>query len=116
MPKKASKPATCCQAGIVTDGKCSNGCDTKVIKKSKNRDRASSTARGYGSDWQKFRRLYFYQYSPLCHDCTLDGKTTPATDLHHKQKIKHRPELRLSEKNVLPLCSDCHDRRSAQGE
>ncbi len=114
MPTKPAKVCCRCSTGVVLDDVCDNGC--KAAKKSKELDRPSSTARGYGADWQKFRRLYFYHNSPFCHDCTTHGRTRSASELHHKKKIRHRPDLRLDPDNLLPLCKRCHDARSARGE
>jgi 5-methylcytosine-specific restriction protein A len=75
----------------------------------------STTARGYGADWQRFRRMILRQH-PLCVDCEAQGRTTRAEELHHLVKIKIDQARRLDRDNVLPLCRPCHDKRTAQGE
>jgi 5-methylcytosine-specific restriction protein A len=75
----------------------------------------SSHQRGYGWDWQQFRRVYLQQH-PICEDCKAAGKATAAEELHHKVKIVDAPELRLEPSNVMALCGSCHDKRTARGE
>jgi 5-methylcytosine-specific restriction endonuclease McrA len=41
---------------------------------------------------------------------------TAATDVHHKQKLRDRPELKYEEENLMGLCKACHDKRTARGE
>ena len=100
---------TCKCGGIIRDNVCSR-CGPR------NRTHSKTTReRGYGYDWQQFRARILAD-NPLCVDCEDAGKVTPAKELHHKQKIKDRPELRLDVDNVMPLCKECHDARSARGE
>jgi 5-methylcytosine-specific restriction protein A len=65
--------------------------------------------------WQKFRKRFLAE-RPLCEDCTSEGRVGAATDVHHKQKLRDRPELKYEEGNLMPLCKACHDRRTAKGE
>jgi 5-methylcytosine-specific restriction protein A len=54
--------------------------------------------------------------NPLCEDCEANGRATPATELHHKVKIRHDPTRRLDRENTVPLCDPCHNARTAKGE
>jgi 5-methylcytosine-specific restriction protein A len=82
--------------------------------KQRQRDtRQHAAARGYDYQWQKFRESYLAQH-PLCMDCL--PIVTAATDVHHKQKLRDRPELKYEEGNLMPLCKACHDKRTARGE
>ena len=63
--------------------------------------RMSSTQRGYGYKWQKFRTDYILRH-PYCCKC---GK--PTTDVDHKL-----PRARGGtddERNLQPLCKHCHN-------
>jgi 5-methylcytosine-specific restriction protein A len=73
----------------------------------------STTERGYGWDWRRFRINYLAEH-PLCVDCL--PIVTPATELHHIEKIKDAPHKRLDWDNIIPLCDACHNRRTAKGE
>lgn len=77
----------------------------------------STTERGYGYDWQRFR-LTILQERPLCEDQPdhHPEQIRPSVEVHHLVKIKHDPTLRLDPENVLALCPACHDRRTAKGE
>jgi 5-methylcytosine-specific restriction protein A len=75
--------------------------------------RKHAAARGYDYQWQKFRERYLAEH-PLCMDCL--PIVTAATDVHHKQKLRDRPELKYEEVNLMGLCKMHHDRRTAKGE
>ncbi len=75
----------------------------------------TTTERGYGWDWQQLRANVLRQ-QPLCKDCEAKGMVTPATEVHHVTKIKHRPDMRMEVENLMTLCGRCHDERTAKGE
>jgi 5-methylcytosine-specific restriction protein A len=75
--------------------------------------RKSAAERGYDWQWQKFRARYLGS-NPLCMDCL--PLVTAATDVHHRQKLRDRPELKYEDSNLVSLCSACHDKRTAMGE
>lgn len=77
--------------------------------------RGSARQRGYDSTWEKLRRMYLREH-PLCEDCLEEGKIEPATEVHHKEKVKDRPELRLVWSNLRALSKECHSKRTARGE
>ena len=74
--------------------------------------RGSSTARGYGADWQRLRRRKL-QTAPLCEDCKSRGRLTLAVEVDHKIRISERPDLRLDWDNLQSLCAPCHAAKSA---
>jgi 5-methylcytosine-specific restriction endonuclease McrA len=53
---------------------------------------------------------------PLCEDCSGRGTVEAATEVHHIEKVRRRPELRLAWGNLMPLCDGCHNARTARGE
>lgn len=84
--------------------------------KQRQRDtRKNAAERGYDWQWQKFRRSYLAQ-NPLCVDCDSEGRVGAATDVHHIQKLRDKPELKYEEGNLMPLCKMHHDKRTARGE
>jgi 5-methylcytosine-specific restriction enzyme A len=74
------------------------------------RGRGSSRARGYDHTWERFRRMFLARH-PDCADC---GRL--ADQVHHLEKVKVRPDLKLVESNCLALCEACHTVRTARGE
>jgi 5-methylcytosine-specific restriction protein A len=73
----------------------------------KNDNRGSSTARGYGSDWQRLR-LWFLCRNPLCKHC---GK--PAEDIDHIRPLR-AGGARLDQANLQSLCRACHTKKTAE--
>lgn len=106
-----SSPPTICNVcrGLKYNGVC-NRCGQKRAKHSR-----TTRERGYGFDWQKFRANYLSDH-PLCMDCNAEGIATAATEVHHRQKIKDRPDLKTEPENCMALCRKCHAARTAKGE
>jgi 5-methylcytosine-specific restriction protein A len=118
-------PGTACVCGgVKRHGRCDR-CD----RGKRARDtRKSAAERGYDWMWQRFRLRYLSDH-PLCVDCLNPdplstanafeppgSRVSAATDVHHIQKLRDRPELKYEESNLMALCSKCHDRRTAKGE
>jgi 5-methylcytosine-specific restriction protein A len=72
--------------------------------------------RGYDYAWQKLRLRLLKTSHALCHDCENAGIVTASAELHHLQKIKHRPDLRLDPENLVGLCRRHHQARTSRGE
>lgn len=106
----SAPPRACPCGGSITNGRCDRCSKTKRTKHNR-----TTRERGYGYDWQKFRDTYLREH-PLCMDCLAEGKVEPATEVHHRVKIRHDAELRLEPTNCMALCDDCHNVRSAKGE
>jgi hypothetical protein len=74
----------------------------------------SSTARGYGADWQRLR-LVILAGEPLCRFCASRRIVTPATEVDHVVPFEGLADpRRLDPANLRPLCRPCHLRRSAR--
>lgn len=100
-----------CKCGVVVKGQCGYCYN---VRQTKTDDyRGTKAERGYGSDWDKFSRRYRLLH-PLCECCLLDGRTTPAVDVHHIVKISVRPDLRMDEDNVMSVCRMCHKRLDSE--
>lgn len=63
--------------------------------------------RGYGHDWRKFSERK-RDREPLCRVCDVKGRATPADAVHHVEKIKDAPHLRLDDENTVSVCEACH--------
>ena len=105
--------------GRIVSGKYCEQCGAKRQQKRREQvdDRVSACKRGYDRRWRGFRLVYLSKH-PLCLDCLQEQpqRLTTATDVHHVQKLQERPDLRLEETNLLALCGEHHDRRTARGE
>ena len=73
----------------------------------KQKGRGSSSARGYGKDWQAVRAAHLAD-EPNCRSCALDGKVRRAAMVDHIESIAKRPDLRLVDANLQSLCWPCH--------
>ena len=69
--------------------------------------RGSPSARGYDSNWRRVRTVKLAA-NPLCELCGAAGGVTVATEVHHLQTIRERPDLRLTIENLQALCKPCH--------
>ena len=103
-------PRTLCHCGGRKIGGRCERCGTKRGKHPR-----KTSERGYGWDWQRFREQYLWDH-PLCMDCEAECMVTPATEVHHRQKIKDAPGRRLEAENCMALCDRHHNERTARGE
>jgi 5-methylcytosine-specific restriction protein A len=94
--------------------KCQKEYDESIKEKNKEYDkqRGSSTARGYNYRWQKARKVYL-KNNPLCVECQANGIVKEAKHVDHK--IPHKGDTRLfwDVRNWQPLCVECHSRKTA---
>lgn len=72
------------------------------------RDGKSSTQRGYGYKWQKYRANFLHS-NPLCVFCMRLGVITAATVVDHKVPHKGDQNLFWNSLNHQALCKKCHD-------
>lgn len=77
------------------------------------KQRPSSSKRGYNRAWRKLRRM-FLSLHPFCEFCK--PKLTAATEVDHIQPVSDHPELRLVVTNLRSLCKPCHSRRTAKDQ
>ncbi len=65
--------------------------------------------------WRRLRSLVLAD-QPLCLDCLASGRTTVASELHHKTAHRGNHALFFDQSNLMPLCGPCHAVRTARGE
>lgn len=75
----------------------------------------SSTARGYGYQWQK-QRLKFLQEHPLCAMCSTDYLPVSADVVDHITPHKGNRDLFWDKRNWQALCYHCHNSRKQKLE
>ena len=69
--------------------------------------------------WRSLRSAYLMEY-PLCEMCLEEGKTTVATDVHHKTEIsqadtvEQMQELGFDYSNLMALCEYHHTQLHAE--
>ncbi len=78
------------------------------------RKRESSSKRLYGSRWQRARKIFLAEESPLCVVCKELGIVELATEVDHI--IPHRGNLELfwDRDNWQPLCKTHHSQKTAR--
>lgn len=73
--------------------------------------KGSAHSRGYDRPWRRFREWFLSKHSWICQDCGGE-----ASEVHHIEKLRDYPELRLHESNCMALCHSCHLERTVRGE
>ena len=115
MPNKPLRP--CKHPGCSELTRDASGyCEThRAEARTYERYRGSAASRGYDHEWAAFRIQYLKRH-PLCVDSLEEGKIVPATEVHHKKKLRDHPELKYDEDNLMALSHDKHSIRTARGE
>lgn len=75
-----------------------------VVKREHDKQRGTSTARGYDGQWRKLRDTFMAQHP----NCQQIGCRSPAAEVHHRLSVRVRPDLRLSWGNLQSVCRSCH--------
>jgi 5-methylcytosine-specific restriction protein A len=76
------------------------------------RQRPSSTERGYDAPWRKLR-VVFLRAHPIC---CVAGCNEVATDVDHILSVRDRPDLRLEWSNARQMCHGHHSSRTARDQ
>lgn len=79
----------------------------------RDRARGSASERGYDAAWHRLRNAILAR-DPLCRMCQAQGRTRTAMEVDHIIPISERPDLRLVEGNLQPLCRPCHRIKTAR--
>lgn len=69
--------------------------------------------------WKRKRSWIMMRDGYLCQRCRAEGRTRPAEVVHHIRDAEHWPLLRLTDANLVSLCTTCHERihgRAAGGK
>lgn len=59
--------------------------------------------------WKRKRPVILKRDSYECRECKRYGKNRTATTIHHCHPLNVRPDLRLTNWNLLSLCNKCHE-------
>ena len=60
--------------------------------------------------WKEKRKAILRRDEYLCRECRRYGRTRLATTVHHIIPIDQRPDLALASKNLISLCTECHNK------
>lgn len=78
------------------------------------RARASSSERGYGRRWQRYREYFLRNVEPLCRRCRAEGRSEQATDVDHITPVTGPDDpLFWETSNHQGLCHSHHSRKTA---
>ncbi len=91
----------------------SSYCDKHRSERTRyDRERGSSTERGYDSRWRRYSKQRLREH-PLCEECQRQGRLTAAAVTDHI--IPHRGDMTLfwDAANHESKCIACHNRKSA---
>lgn len=61
------------------------------------------------SRWKKKRERILKRDNYECRECRRYGKLIQANTVHHIKPVEDYPELRYDTKNLISLCSGCHN-------
>lgn len=84
-------------------------------RRQRERERGSAYERGYTPQWRAYRKRYLAQH-PLCVPHLAQGKTVPATVVHHRRAHKGDKALFWDPNNHEAVCAPCHDAHVDEGD
>ena len=93
-----------------------NKCDKHFKKSARHYDkeRGSSTSRGYDKTWAKMRNAYLSEH-PYCEECLRMDRLTEAQCVDHIDPFRDRSDpKRLNWENLQALCMTCHSAKTAR--
>ncbi|MGX5913939.1 HNH endonuclease [Aliidiomarina sp. Khilg15.8] len=115
MVARTRKPCRNCKRNLTRDrsGLCENclpehGTNWKAWQERK----GNRHQRGYGSNWEKLRRIVLERDEHLCLSCVAAGIYTQGTHVDHiKPKAQGGDD---SMDNLQTLCKTCHEAKTAR--
>jgi len=114
MPMKPPRP--CRYPGCPALIGDRNGYCEKHLKQTRRqyeRERGTSTERGYDARWRRYRKAYLAEH-PLCIECLKQSKVVEATVVDHIKPHHDDPRLFWDQKNHQALCEPCHNIKTAK--
>ena len=116
MPHKPKRPCRYPGCPHLTDSK-TGYCEIhlKQTRQQYDRDRGTSTQRGYDARWRRYRKAYLAEH-PLCLYCLEKEPPviTPATVVDHIEPHRGDYELFWNPENHKASCKECHDTKTAR--
>ena len=104
---------TGCPDVAVIRGRCRQ--HASGFYRAREQQRGSSTARGYGADWQRVREQVLQRDGYTCSLCREAGRVALAREVDHIVPLADGGErLRLAPSNLRAVCPPCHQARHRQ--
>ena len=60
-------------------------------------------------EWKRKRKAILRRDNYECQRCKANGGYSRATTVHHIKHLTDRPDLALTDSNLVSLCSACHN-------
>ena len=116
MPLRPQKPCNAQGCNVLTRNPRYCEAHADVVKqfevKQREKQRESSSQRGYSYKWQRARKSYLAKH-PLCAECERKGLVVVATDLDHITPHKGDKDAFWQRSNWQGLCHSCNSRKTA---
>lgn len=116
MPSHSPRPCRHFGCGaLVRDGSgyCEKHQSDRSAGKFADQNRGSRHERGYGTAWEKLRKLILSRDKGLCQVCLGNGRYRPAHHVDHR--VPKSEGGTDDESNLQSICRDCH-RTKTQAE
>lgn len=110
MPQKPLSPCRetgCCAKAVPGYSYCEEHLPAHIQPDRYDKERPTTTQRGYGYRWQKYRLKYLAAH-PFCVMCLQEGKYVKATDVDHIKPHRGDPKLMWDPANLRSLCRFHH--------
>lgn len=65
-----------------------------------------TSKRGYGTSWQRLRKVVLKRDGGLCQICLMNNRIEDAKEIHHIKPLKQGGDNKLS--NLISVCRRCH--------
>jgi 5-methylcytosine-specific restriction endonuclease McrA len=62
-------------------------------------------------EWKQKQETVLRKADYQCQECKRYGRRRTATEVHHIQHLDARPDLALTDSNLIALCHSCHNRQ-----
>ena len=111
MPYKPKRPCSHPGCPELTDGSFCEQHAKEASMRYEKYDRDPAMRKRYGRAWKRIRDRYI-SIHPLCEQCEMEARITPAEEVHHILPLGHGGTH--AEENLMSLCKSCHSRITAE--
>ena len=115
MPSAAPRPCKhsgCGRLVLDVSGYCTQHQSEKYNGRFGDARRGSRHARGYGTEWDRKRRIILRRDNGLCQVCLQKGFVQEGNTVDHK--VPKAEGGTDDDSNLQTICDDCHKEKTAQ--